>query len=394
MVSHAIFILTQLTFVFFHILGSNTPITLLDSSDLSIQVATWSLDGQSLYLEVGEEARNVIYYLSDIFTSQSLVRLVSNGTSHNINIHPINDRVFVCTHESILEPPNIYLYSSDGSSRYLTVHNNVLLTKVKMSTIAETFSFVGARNETVWGWHVPPANGTSNRAPLAFLIHGGPQSSWYDAWSYRWNIQSFTSQGFAVIAINFHGSDSYGQNFTNSIIGEYGSLPYEDLKLGLDYALRNFPYIDGNRAAALGASYGAYMINWIAGHPEMSSRFKTLVCHNGVSDTRAKSYSSEELWFTEHDAGGKPQYEDPDAYERYNPVNHVANWTQPMLIIVGAHDYRVPETQGIGTFTALQRRGIESRLLYFPTENHWVINPLHSITWYEQVLGWMRKFTS
>ncbi|CAF2974384.1 unnamed protein product, partial [Rotaria sp. Silwood2] len=304
---------------------SNTPITLLDSSDLSIQVATWSLNGQSLYLEVGEEARNVIYYLSDIFTSQSLVRLVSNGTSHNINIHPINDRVFVCTHESILEPPNIYLYSSDGSSRYLTVHNNVLLTKVKMSTIAETFSFVGARNETVWGWHVPPANGTSNRAPLAFLIHGGPQSSWYDAWSYRWNIQSFTSQGFAVIAINFHGSDSYGQNFTNSIIGEYGSLPYEDLKLGLDYALRNFPYIDGNRAAALGASYGAYMINWIAGHPEMSSRFKTLVCHNGVSDTRAKSYSSEELWFTEHDAGGKPQYEDPDAYERYNPVNHVAN---------------------------------------------------------------------
>ncbi|CAF5060982.1 unnamed protein product, partial [Rotaria magnacalcarata] len=204
------------------------------------------------------------------------------------------------------------------------------------------------------------------------------------------NFQSFSSQGYAVIAINFHGSDSYGQNFTDSIIGEYGSLPYEDLKLGLSYALNKFPYINASRAAALGASYGGFMVNWIAGHPEMSVRFKTLICHNGALDTRSKSYSTDELWFNEHDVGNYTPWDNPAVYEEFNPVNHVANtptsigraltlhmihvrienirsirinsnWTQPMLIIVGAHDYRIPETQGIGTFTALQRRGIPSR---------------------------------
>ncbi|CAF1195257.1 unnamed protein product [Rotaria sordida] len=374
--------------------GSNTKITLLDNWDRSIQALTWSRDGQSLYLETGEEAENVIYYISNIFTNQTIVPLTRNGTSHNINLHPIDDQIFVFTYESILEPANIYLYSSSDSIRPLTIHNKVLLSKVKMSTVAEKFSFAGAKNDTVWGWHIPPQNGTNNSAPLAFLIHGGPQSSWYNAWSYRWNFQSFSSQGYAVIAINFHGSDSYGQNFTDSINSNYGSLPYEDLQLGLDYALTNYPYIDSQRATALGASYGGYMVNWIAGHPEMSLRFKTFVTHNGALDTRSKSYSSDELWFTEYDAGNFTPWDNPDAFEIYNPVNHVANWTQPMLIIVGARDYRIPETQGIGTFTALQRRGIPSRLLYFPTENHWILNPLHSVAWYEEVLGWMRKYTS
>ncbi|CAM4830234.1 unnamed protein product [Rotaria magnacalcarata] len=373
---------------------SSTTIVVLDNGDRSIQAMTWSRDGQSLYLEIGEEANNVIYYLSNIFTDRSINLLIRNGTSHNVNVHPIDNLTFVFTHDSILEPANIYLYLSNGSSRSLTDHNKVLLAKVKMSNVAEKFSFSGYQNETVWGWHVPPANGTNSSAPLAFLIHGGPQSSWYDAWSYRWNFQSFSSQGYAVIAINFHGSDSYGQNFTDSIIGEYGSLPYEDLKLGLSYALNKFPYINASRAAALGASYGGFMVNWIAGHPEMSVRFKTLICHNGALDTRSKSYSTDELWFNEHDVGNYTPWDNPAVYEEFNPVNHVANWTQPMLIIVGAHDYRIPETQGIGTFTALQRRGIPSRLLYFPTENHWVLNPLHSVAWYEEVLGWMRKYTS
>ncbi|CAF1434801.1 unnamed protein product, partial [Rotaria sordida] len=374
--------------------GSNTTITLLDDWDRSIQAVTWSLDGQSLYLEIGEQAENVIYYLSNIFTDQSTTLIIRNGTSHNINLHPIDNQTFVFTYESILEPANIYLYSSNDPIRSLTDHNKNLLAKVRMSTVAEKFSFSGAQGDEVWGWHVPPANGTSSSAPLAFLIHGGPQSSWYNAWSYRWNLQSFSSQGYAVIAINFHGSDSYGQNFTNSITGEYGTLPYEDLQLGLTYALNNFSYIDSNRTVALGASYGGFMINWIAGHPEMSARFKTLVSHNGLFDMRAMGYSTEELWFTEYDAGGFTPWDNPDAYEQFNPVNHVANWTVPMLVIVGARDYRVPETQGISAFTALQRRNVESRLLYFPTENHWVLNPLHSIAWYEQVFDWMNKWAS
>jgi dipeptidyl aminopeptidase/acylaminoacyl peptidase len=263
-----------------------------------------------------------------------------------------------------------------------------------MSKLAETFSFTGARNETVWGWHIPPVNGVSEKAPLAFLIHGGPQNSWYDAWSYRWNYQAFSSQGYAIIAINFHGSDSYGQNFTNSITGQYGTLPYEDLQLGLTAALKQFNYIDENRAIALGASYGGYMINWIAGHSEMSQRFKALVNHDGLFDMRGMAYSTEELWFSEHDAGNVTQYDNPEAYEKYNPVNYVANWTQPMLVIHGGLDYRVPDTQGISTFTALQRRGIPSRLLYLPNGNHWVLNPFNSLVWYQEVYGWMKQWTN
>ncbi|CAF4597992.1 unnamed protein product [Rotaria sp. Silwood1] len=374
--------------------GSNSKKTLLDDWDRSIQAVTWSVDGQSLFLELGEEARNVLYYLSNLFTNQSLTRLINSGTSHDVNVHPMNSQMFVFTHQSFVEPINIYLYSSDGSMRSLTDHNKALLAQVKMSPMAETFSFSGARGDKVWGWHMPPSSGTDKRAPLAFLIHGGPQNSWYDEWGYRWNFQTYASQGYAVIAINFHGSDSYGQNFTDSIIGQYGSLPFEDLQLGLTYALKKFPYIDPNRAVAMGASYGGYMVYWIAGHPEMSHRFKTLISHNGVFDTRAKGYSTEELWFTEHDIGGYTPWENPAAYERYNPLKHVANWTQPMLIILGAHDYRVPDTQGISAFNALQRRGIESRLVYFPTENHWIVNPLNSIAWYEQVQGWMHKWTN
>ena len=354
---------------------------------------TWSFDGQSLFLELGENAYNVIYKFSDILSPTSIpTRLTTNGSSHDVNIHPVNNGTFVFTHESITEPPNIYLYSSPTSVRAVTDHNNNLLEKVRISKAVETFSFIGSQNDTVWGWHLEPVNGRTAKAPLAFLIHGGPQSSWYDAWSYRWNDQAFAAHGYAVIAINFHGSDSYGQKFTDSIRGEYGTLPYEDLVLGLEAALQSYTYIDGNRAAALGASYGGFMINWIAGH-SLSQRFKTLVCHDGLFDMRGMGYSTEELWFSEHDAGGFTPYENPEAFEKFNPVNHVANWTQPMLIIHGGRDYRVPDTQGIGAFTALQRRGIHSRMLYLPNENHWTLNPFNSLKWYEEVLGWIDRLT-
>ncbi|CAF1545123.1 unnamed protein product, partial [Rotaria sp. Silwood1] len=234
--------------------GSNSKKTLLDDWDRSIQTVTWSVDGQSLFLELGEEARNVLYHLSNLFTNQPPTRLLSNGTSRDVNVHPMNSRMFVFTYQSFVEPTNIYLYLSNGSMQSLTDHNKALLAKVKMSPMAETFSFSGARGDKVWGWHMPPSSGTDKPAPLAFLIHGGPQNSWYDEWGYRWNFQTYASQGYAVIAINFHGSDSYGQNFTDSIIGQYGSLPFEDLQLGLTYALKKFPYIDPNRAVAMGAS--------------------------------------------------------------------------------------------------------------------------------------------
>jgi dipeptidyl aminopeptidase/acylaminoacyl peptidase len=305
----------------------------------------------------------------------------------------MNNESFLYIHESITEPPNIYLYLSPTSIRPITDHNKNLMNKVRISTAVDKFSFIGAQNEIVWGWHVQPVNGTTQKAPLAFLIHGGPQSSWCDEWNYYSNFQMFSSQGYAVVAINFHGSDSYGQKFTDSITGQYGTLPYEDLQLGLTAALKRYSYIDGNRAAASGFSYGGYMINWIAGHPEMSQRFKALICEAGLFDMRGMAYSIEELVFTEQHVGGFTPYENPGTFEKFNPINHVANWTQPMLIIHGGRDYRVPDTQGIGAFTALQRRVIRSRLLYLPNENHWTLNPFNSLIWYKEVLDWIHNYT-
>ena len=345
-----------------------------------------------MFLEFGEQARNVIYQLLGNFSNATVVPLIFAGSSHDVNPHPTDNETFVFTHESITEPANIYLYSPT-QMRPMTDHNNNLMAKVRISKAVETFNFIGALNETVWGWYVPPVNYTGEKAPLAFLIHGGPQSSWYDAWSYRWNFQAFAAHGYAVAAINFHGSDSYGQKFTDSITGNYGTWPFEDLELGLTAALNLSSQIDGNRSVALGASYGGFMINFIAGQPEMSQRFRTLVCHDGLFDMRGMAYSTEELWFSEHDAGNFTPYDNPKAFEEFNPVTHVANWTQPMLIIHGGRDYRVPETQGIGAFTALQRRGIPSRLLYLPNENHWTLNPFNSLIWYDEVLNWIDHYT-
>jgi dipeptidyl aminopeptidase/acylaminoacyl peptidase len=225
--------------------------------------------------------------------------------------------------------------------------------------------------------------------PVAFIIHGGPQGSSSNRFHYRWNPQTYAGQGFAVVMIDFHGSTGYGQDFTDSISGDWGGKPLEDLKLGLAAALDQFDFLDGDRVCALGASYGGYMINWIAGN--WSDRFRCLVNHDGLFDNRMMYYTTEELWFPEWENGG-PYFATPDTHEKFNPANHVDKWQTPMLVIHGQLDYRVPVTQGIATFTALQRKGIESRFLYFPDENHWVLKPNNSIRWHEEVNAWLHRY--
>jgi len=254
------------------------------------------------------------------------------------------------------------------------------------------FSFTGANNDTVNGWITPPMGyDPLTKYPVAFLIHGGPQGAWEQSWSWRWNPQLYSGAGYAVVMINFHGSSGYGQNFTDSIQGNYGSLPFEDLMKGLDYALLNYTFLDPTRMAALGASYGGYMIYWIAGQPE-SKRFKCLVSHDGMFDIRSFYYSTEELFFPEHDQLGTP-FNNPENYEKYNPINHVANWSVPMMVIHGGLDYRITDSQGIAAFTALRRLGIESQFLYFPAENHWVLNARNQLTWHTEVLNFVKNWT-
>jgi dipeptidyl aminopeptidase/acylaminoacyl peptidase len=207
---------------------------------------------------------------------------------------------------------------------------------------------------------------------------------------YRWNPETYAGAGFAVVAINFHGSTGYGQKFTNEISGDWGGEPLEDLKKGWAYALDNYSFLDGDEACALGASYGGYMTYWIAG--VWNRPWKCLVDHDGVFDTRMMYYATDELWFEEHENGGT-QFEHPENYEKFNPLNHVKDWRVPMLVIHSGHDYRIPITQGLGAFTALQRQGIPSEFLTFPDESHWVAKPQNSVLWHNTVIGWLKKWT-
>ena len=253
----------------------------------------------------------------------------------------------------------------------------------------EEFWFKGAGDDRVHGWILKPIGFQEGRKyPVAFLVHGGPQGSWEDHFHYRWNPQAYAGAGYVVIAINFHGSTGFGQAFTDAIRKNWGGAPYEDLMKGLDHAIATYPFIDSDRVGALGASYGGYMINWIAGHTD---RFKCLVSHDGEFDTRTSFYTTEELWFPEWENGGTP-WDPGTTYERWSPALSVANWKTPMLVIHGARDFRLPETEGFSVFTALQRRGIPSKLLYFPDENHWVLKAKNSILWHDTVIDWLDRW--
>jgi dipeptidyl aminopeptidase/acylaminoacyl peptidase len=234
----------------------------------------------------------------------------------------------------------------------------------------------------------PPAFDPNGKYPAILLVHGGPQSAWDDAWGYRWNAQMFASHGYVVMMTNFHGSTGYGQKFVEEISGDWGGAPYQDLMAAGDY-LASLPYVDKTRVGAAGASFGGFMINWIAGH---TNRFKALVSHDGVYDNRSMYGETEELWFDEWEFKGVPWDKAASALrEKWSPSNFVQNIQTPMLLVQGELDFRVPNGQALQLFTALQRRGVPSKLLYFPDEGHWVLKPQNSQLWYRTVLGWLDR---
>jgi dipeptidyl aminopeptidase/acylaminoacyl peptidase len=295
------------------------------------------------------------------------------------------------TASNLGSPADLFSVGFTGGKPTQWTHLNQTLMEQRKFGEYKQFSFPGWNNENVFGYVVKPADFKSDRKyPVAFLIHGGPQGSFGNAWSWRWNPQAFAGAGFAVVMVDFHGSTGYGQAFTDSISGDWGGKPLEDLKLGLEEALKANPWLDGEHTCALGGSYGGFMINWIAG--QWPDRFKCLVSHDGIFDNRTMYYSTEELWFPEHEFSG-PEYQNSGSYAKFNPIDHVAKWKSPTLVIHGQQDYRVPDSQGLSVFTALQRRGIPSELLYFPNENHWVLKPADSIEWYDTVLAWLTRWT-
>jgi len=264
--------------------------------------------------------------------------------------------------------------------------NHELMSARRLSEF-EQFNFKGWNDETVYGYVMKPYGyEPGKRFPVAFIVHGGPQGSMGNEWHYRWNMQVFAGHGYAVVGVDFHGSTGYGQAFTDSISRDWGGKPLVDLQKGLAAALERYPWLDGERVCALGASYGGFMMNWIEGN--WPDRFRCIVSHDGVLDQRMMYYATEELWFPEWEMAGS-YYDAPQLYEKFNPVNFVSKWRTPMLVIHGEQDFRIPYSQGLGVFSALQRRGIESRLLVFPNENHWVQKPADSTQWHHAVFEWL-----
>jgi len=293
--------------------------------------------------------------------------------------------------ESALEPGDLWRWDTNGKSTRLTNANAAKLAGVDMPQVTR-FNFKGANGDTVWGIAMRPAGlAPAAKAPAVLLVHGGPQGSFGDSWSFRWNPAVWTGHGYATVSVDFHGSTGYGQGFTDAINKDWGGKPLTDLKNGLKAATDRFDYIDAENVCAAGGSYGGYMMNWIEGN--WPDRFKCIVQHDGVFDARAMAYETEELWFDEYEHGGHPYYEAAAEYERWNPVNFVDKWKTPQLVITSEKDFRIPYTQGLAAFTALQRREIPSRLVIFPDENHWVLKPKNSLQWHSEVFGWLDKWT-
>jgi acylaminoacyl-peptidase len=352
--------------------------------DRSVDTLAWAKDG-SIYVTAAELGRTKLFRVDartgahEALTEEGHVGEVSAGAG-----------IAVFARDSLAGPADLYAVAGGKTTR-LTDANAKRLAGVEMAPY-EQFEFSGWNNEAVHGYVMKPDGYVAgHKYPVAFIIHGGPQSSFADDWSFRWSPQFYAGLGYATVFIDFHGSTGYGQAFTDSISGHWGDRPLEDLKKGWAAALAKYSYLDGGRACALGASYGGYMVYWIAGN--WSAPFKCLVDHDGVFDNRMMGYSTEELWFSEWENGHATPWAAPSGYEKFNPVNHVAAWNKPMLVIHSAQDFRIPLEQGLAAFSALQRKGVPSELLTFPDENHWVLKPANSLLWHKTVGDWLARWT-
>ncbi len=357
-----------------------------ETGDRSPDDLAWSLDGRELYA-TAEHLGNKALFAIDAATGAA--RILA-GDGQVTSPQPMPGGRLLYGRNSLLGPTELYALDRQGRTAPVGVTslNDAKVAQARFGK-PEPFTFTGSHGATVHGWIVHPVDfDPAKRYPVAFLIHGGPQGSFGNDFHYRWNPQAYAGAGYAAVMVDFTGSTGYGQAFTDRIRNDWGGAPYEDLMKGLDFALGRYSFLDRDRVCALGASYGGYMINWIAGKTD---RFRCLVSHDGNLDEHSAYYMTEELWFPEWEHGG-PAYENPEGYIGQSPMALVKNWKTPMLVIHGEKDYRVVSTQGLATFTALQRKGIPSKLLVFPDENHWVRKPHNSILWHETVLGWLEQW--
>jgi dipeptidyl aminopeptidase/acylaminoacyl peptidase len=358
--------------------GKVTALT--EKWDRSVASLAWALDSRSLLVTTQDVLETPLYRVD---LKGKVTRLTDRGSI--AEAVPLKNGGVVYAINSISGPSDLVYMDAKGKTTRLTnVNADALATLDPVNY--QKFDFAGANGERVFGQIVKPQNATG-KLPVLLLVHGGPQGTFNNSWSYRWNPAVMASQGYAVVTIDFHGSTGYGQKFTDSINKNWGGWPLEDLQKGMDAVGKIDTQLDTANACALGGSYGGYMMNWISGN--WPDRFKCLVNHAGIFDLRAMAYETEELWFDQWDNGG-PWTTRTDG-EKWNPVNHVAKWKTPTLVIHGEKDYRIPYSQSLAAFTALQQQGVESKLLVFPDENHWVLKPKNSIQWHQTVFAWLDK---
>jgi dipeptidyl aminopeptidase/acylaminoacyl peptidase len=367
--------------------ASGSRRTLTEAFDRQVEAAVFAADSKTLYFTAEDNGLTPVF---SVPVEGGAVTPVLGGAGTLGDLVATRDgRTLVATQATLTHPAEVVRFGVDGKGLARVTRVNDERLAAYALRPGESVSYTGAAQKRVQAWVVrPPDFDPAKKYPLLVLIHGGPQGSWPDGWSFRWNAQVFASAGYLVFMPNPRGSTGWGQAFTDDINGDWGGKAYEDVMKGTDFAL-TLPGVDPARTAAAGASFGGYMIDWIAGH---SDRFKALVTHDGVFDLVSMYGSTEELWFPEWELGG-PYWSHPEGYARYNPRDFVKNFKTPTLVIHSERDYRVPLEQGLAMFTALRRQGVPARLLSFPDENHWVLKPANSVRWYSEVVGWLDRFT-
>ena len=361
--------------------STHTTKSLTESFDSNVGGMVWSTDSKKLYFPAEINATQPIWSVS--IKGNDVTKVADNATNDDLQVGKNGFLVFA--HVSLSRPTEIYTSSDGNNVKPLTHINDQLFFQIRM-TRPESITFRGAAGARVQMWIVkPPDFDPAKKYPLVYMVHGGPQGAWLDSWSYRWCPQLWAAQGYILALPNPRGSTGFGQKFVNEITKDWGGKVFEDLMRGLD-TLMQFPYIDTVRKAAAGASFGGYMMNWFEGHTD---RFKTIVSHDGTYNFYSSYGVTEETWFDEWEHG--IPWETPD-FDKFSPNKYAGNFKTPMLLIHGELDFRVPVGEGMQLFTALQRKGIQSKFLYFPDEGHWVLKPQNSELWHKTVFEWLAQF--
>jgi len=361
-------------------------VNLTGSLDYSVGTFLWAPGGAALYFDAEEKGRTAVFRLT--LATKKIEKVFEGHMLSALALSP-DGRTLYFLKQALHRPNDVWsLDLKTKTLAQLTKVNADLLAGLDMNP-AEEFWYDGAAGDKVHGFLLkPPAFDPSKKYPLLMLIHGGPQGSFGDDFHYRWNAQMFAAAGYVTAMVNFHGSTGYGQAFTDSISGDWGGKPYQDILKAVGFLRGTYPFIDMNRLGAAGASYGGYMIDWIEGQTDI---FDCLVSHDGVFDLRSMYGATEELWFPEWDYHGTP-WTSPEQYTKWSPSMYVKNFKTPCLIVHSANDFRVPLEQGLQFFTSLQRMGVPSKLLYFPDEDHFISKPQNAELWWKTLHEWLATY--